>query len=62
MREDEWCVEFWDFGAWNELVDTRRRLKKQCIEIAAELNRNTDHTTRLEVYEGHRFRVRKVKP
>jgi hypothetical protein len=60
--EKTWCVEFWDFGAWNEWADTRCQYKAQAVEIAQKMNRETDHDAREGAFEGHRFRVRKVRP
>jgi hypothetical protein len=60
--EKTWCVEFWDFGQWDEMADTRRQYKAQAIEIAQKKNRETDHDTRQGAFEGHRYRVRKVRP
>lgn len=56
-----WCIEFWDFGAWNEMADTRNKYKRPVIERAQHLNRETSDEIRRQVYQGHRFRVRKVK-
>lgn len=56
-----WCVEFWDFGAWNEYGGTRRKHKAECIELAQRMNQELTHDDR-EGFEGHRFRVRRVKP
>lgn len=60
MTKAKWCVEFWDFGAWNEWANTRRRHKVEAVAIAERLNRETDHGTRQGAFEGHRFRVRRV--
>lgn len=60
--EKTWCVEFWDFGAWNEWADTRCQYKAQAVAIAQKMNRETDHDNRQGAFEGHRFRVRKVRP
>lgn len=60
--EKTWCVEFWDFGEWNEWSDTKCQYKAQAVAIAQKMNRETDHDARLGAFEGHRFRVRKVKP
>jgi hypothetical protein len=61
MKHGKWCVEFWDFGEWNERADTRRKYKAQAIEIAQKLNKETDHESRQGAFEGHRYRVRKAK-
>lgn len=60
-RREKFCVEFWDFDAWNELSSTRRRYRSECVEIAQRLNRETDHTTRCGSFGGRRFRVRRVR-
>jgi hypothetical protein len=56
-----WCVQFWDSDAWNELSDTRRRLKAECVELAQRLNRQTGHEERVGSFGGRRFRVRRVE-
>lgn len=58
--EKKWCIEFWDFGAWNEFADTRFQYKAQAVDLAQKMNRETDHEGR-QAFEGHRFRVRRVK-
>lgn len=60
--EKTWCIEFWDFGAWDEMAGTRCRYKAEAIDRAQKLNRETDHEVRQGAFEGHRYRVRKVKP
>lgn len=54
-------IEFWDFGEWNEYSNTRRKYKKETIEIAQKLNKETSHEAREGCFEGHRFRIRKAK-
>jgi len=60
-QQSEWCVEFWDFGAWNELASTRRKHKAQAVALAQKMNRETSHEIRSGAFEGHRFRVRRVR-
>lgn len=55
-----WCIEFWDFGAWNEYGIGRLKYKAEAIAIAQKMNRETSHEIRRDVFGGHRFRVRKV--
>jgi len=57
-RRPEWCVEFWDFGAWNEYASTRRKYKTQAVALAQQMNRETKDRS---AFEGHRFRVRTVR-
>jgi len=56
-----WCVEFWDFGAWNEWASTRRKYKAEAVALAQKMNRETTHENRIGAFEGHRFRVRRVR-
>jgi len=60
QKSQGWCVEFWDFGAWNEWAGTRRKYKAEAIALAQKMNRDTTHEGR-EAFEGHRFRVRRVR-
>lgn len=55
-----WCVEFWDFGAWNEWGNTRHKNKNWCIAKAQELNKDVNPQHPENGFEGHRFRVRRV--
>lgn len=57
----DWCVEFWDFGAWNEMASTRRKHKAEAIAVAQKLNKETSHEARQGAFEGHRYRVRRVR-
>lgn len=57
----EWCVEFWDFGAWNEWAGTRRKHKAAVIAIAQKMNKETSHEIRKGAFCGRRFRVRRVR-
>lgn len=56
-----WCVEFWDFGAWNEVANTRRQYKKQAITLCQRMNKAMPHAVRRDSFEGHRYRVRKSR-
>jgi hypothetical protein len=47
MSDKLWCIEFWDFGAWNEYGGTRRKHKDECIKMAQQMNKRLTH-------EGHR--------
>jgi hypothetical protein len=57
-----YVIEFYDFGAWNIMNDSRNPYgwehKSQAIERCEQLNRETDHMTREGAFCGHRYRVR----
>lgn len=55
-----WCVQFFDWDAWNEKANTRRRYKAEAVALAELLNRTTSHADR-QAFGGRRFRVRRVK-
>jgi hypothetical protein len=57
----EWCVQFWDWDAWNVYANTVRQHKQEAIDLANNMNRETDHFTRVSVFGGHRFRVRRYR-
>lgn len=56
-----YCIEFYDFGQWDERANTRRRSKTEARALADEMKKRTTHEMR-QAFCGHRFRVRKVKP
>ena len=58
MKQGFWCIEFWDFGQWDEMAGTRRKYKAEAIALAQKMNRETKDRS---AFEGHRFRVRKAK-
>ena len=57
---NRYAVWFWDHGRWDQRAGTERRTRAETAALAQRMNRLTDHTTRREVFEGHRFRVRSV--
>ena len=60
-QDGRWCVEFWDHGAWNEMAGTRRRHKAECIALAQAFNKRDNPQRKDSAFEGHRYRVRRVK-
>ena len=54
-----WCVQFWDWTAWNVYANTVCQHKEQAVDLANRMNRETDHATRVGSFGGHRFRVRR---
>lgn len=62
MTKAQWCIEFWDFGEWNEYAGTRCQYKAQAVALAQKMNHETSHEVREGSYEGHRFRVRRHQP
>ncbi len=62
MNVLRWCVEFWDHGAWNEMAGTRRHRQAECVVLAQALNKRDNPQRKDSAFEGHRYRVRRVKP
>ena len=57
-----YCVEFWDHGAWNEWASTGRfKHRQEAVAVAQQMNRETCHEERRDIFEGRRFRVRSVE-
>jgi len=58
LKKREWCIQFFDFGEWDEYVGKRFQHKPEAAAECNRMNKEMDNEARKACYLGHRFRVR----